>query len=423
MRISPDLDGSFLPQSRRLCNFLNALDGGLANADLLTLAAELWIGEPTLTIWEGDEVRPRAALLSFLTAKLFFMIGTETLRQGFALVSGYGYPAGLPGEGFDDNTHLGQLLLTWYDTNVLPLLGGDPRQVRLCGHSFGGAFCAEVSYRTALIGQPAPQIVTFGAPKAFGRRAAAIMTNIPHGMRFMLPHDPVPQIWPAIFENPLLATVNGSLVGWRHPYNDGFILDGTEIRSAYLPENVSAIPGLDVASWILSFENNPAHTLTSYLSAINLAAYAAEQALSEIAPPVQDRELVHRMRLHEPKPDNVIAPFDLGAQNAAIETRHEFVSQHSPQRSFIKVFTYRRKGRKYQVYCNGHAIAWGYHRSTAARTARAGNDLIFRLLTQSLEIDSDSLISSLQEWFDLAGEELPQIAALIHQLRVPLAIR
>lgn len=423
MRIQANLTPQYLPQSRRLCGFLNSLSFAFSSTDLLSLAATYWLGEPTITVWEGDEVRPRAALLAYPEGKLFFMAGTETLRQGFALMSGYGYPAGLPGEGDDDNTHLGGYILNWFTANVIPLIGSNRREWRLAGHSLGGAFCAELVWAAVRAGQDVPQIATFGAPKSFGRRAAAMLSNVAHGLRFMLPSDPVCNIWPSLAEFPALALLNTGLVRWQHPLNDGMVIRDGQITAAYEPPDLTISPPLDLASWLFSLEGNPAHSIPAYYSAMAVVSAGAEAVIVETGEPVQDRALTHRMRLHEPKPDRVIAPFDLGSTNEAIQVRHEFVAQHSPARKFIKVFTWRRKGKKYQVYCNGAAIAWGYHRSTAAATARAGNDLIYRMLTQGLEIDSNALVSSLQQWFDLAADELPAIQTLIRTLKVPLAIR
>lgn len=410
------------PMVRRLCQFLFALDGGLSRETLQTLANTSWDPSPQLTIWEPDDLRPRAALLAFPDAKLFFMCGIGTAFQAWALISGYDHSAGRIPESVDDNTYFGYTLLNWWIDQVKPLfdLGGGNKV--LCGHSGGGAFCADLVWRQYLDNAFLPNYVTFGAPKPFGRRAAAAIDQRPCGMRMMLPNDPVPQVYPILGEPLSLIFPNLSAVVWQHPSNDGIILNESGLTSGYYPPNLSILPGLDLGTWLWNMENNPAHSMTAYQSRIFTLSQNAENALVDQAAPVVDQDMMPRTRENPFLPPNNVPPPPVQVERQREQRRREFVASETPIVQAIKVFTWKRSGRRYNVLCNGRVIAGGYKRHNAAATARAGNELIIRLLSQSLTLDPVSLDAALQDYWTVLDDPNSDLYPLIVELRRPLAI-
>lgn len=276
-------------------------------------------------------------------------------------------------------------------------------QIRLIGHSLGGAVVEEVALAMRPFADRGKvQVCTFGAPKSLGRHDALSVSAYPHA-RWMNTDDPVPLVFPTVQDNPALLIAPGALAmiraqGFTHPAGGLEILASGTIRAASLPDEARVDAVTNIGAWLWSIDNGMStpHDLDHYTQRLGLWLARGYLPSEQPRPSsvVEDQEDTSRVNLTR--------------QEQAIVTRVQ--QRERTQRERIlsippeRLVTIAKVGKFYRCLWGGDMVATTTKARSARKVKNQLNDLLETLLQQGL-VDPGTLRSQLALFIEAATTE------------------
>jgi len=369
--------------------------GALVQADL-----QAKLATPVAHVFEErTAARPAFGVFSSSSALFVFVEGCSFQGHGNETYRGY--------VGSTDRRNDGPINPYFRDlaaqvmTRVESFPGLPTLQIRLVGHSLGGAVCEEIArLLRPTAGQSFVQVCTFGAPKPFGYGDCQYVSAYPHA-RYMNSDDPVPLVFPSANDNPALLIMPGPVAmlraqGFTQPAGGLELLPSGTIRAATLPSTAAIDAVSNIGAWLYLIDNGQAtaHDLDAYIQRMD-AWLARGYTPSEQPRPsmvIEDNEDNSRVNLTQ--------------QEKAVVGR--FRAREREQRSREPVVpparrvTVEKIGKFYRTMWGTSMVSTSLSARSSRKVKNTLNELIQELLKQGL-VDPHSLTGELAAFVQAAS--------------------
>lgn len=392
--IDPTLPVSNWGQALALARACSAIYHDDWQTRLRDVAVQNWGQYLQGQFFDRNALAPRFAIFTFADSLIVVIEGTTQFPQATNVAASYVQATPALLDGIPIVAFPGDVASQVVGPAVQRAAEGRG-QIILTGHSLGGMIAEATSL--FLFNRILPtdiQTATYGSGAVGGRQFGNQIANLP-ARRYMATNDPIPCLWPGIFEAPLLnfVTLGPSLASvaiWTQRGGGIELQGGGRSQPATHPALASPIAEFDLAAliWGAAEGNVGAHNIDNYVALLStIVANEPVGAImpnngAVIAPPIPAPE---RRRMNA-------TPAEV---ERALKLRRDYVNPIVPQITRNNYFVAQKYAKQWGVTFRGQWISWGMRRRRATHTAFLGN----RLLKEYIKVPQafpDAFVGALQ---------------------------